>query len=104
MDTLITSSEINPDGTSHVYALCGKYSGYVSSYKGRMITVCCTSAPSCRRLSIGKTFHGAMLFEEAMAAYKSPEMKNIIEAARDLISGAICFDHTPKNLIPFSTN
>jgi hypothetical protein len=30
-------------------------------------------------------------------------MKAIIEAARDLIAGEVSFDHTPANLIPFST-
>jgi hypothetical protein len=103
MDTLIHTSEINPAGTSHVYAAAGKVSAYVSAYRDSSVTVCCLNAAS-RRLSVGRTFHGAMRFEEALAAYKSAEMKAIIEAARDLITGDVSFDHPPANLIQFSTH
>lgn len=102
MDTLITSSEINPSGTNHVSATCGRVSAYVGYFRGQHThaTVCCHNSAS-RHLGAGRTFHGADCLDQALAAYKSPEMKAIIEAARDLFEGALNFDHTPSNIIPF---
>lgn len=68
-------------------------SAYVSQYRDQFVTVCCRNAAS-ERLGLGRTFHGG--FPEALAGYKSPEMKAIIRAAQDLFESA-------TNLIPFPT-
>lgn len=93
MDILITDQSIEPQGTSHINAAAGKVSAYVSQFRGCFVTVLCHNASS-RRMGAGRTFHGAEPFEEALAAYKSPEMKAIIRAARDVFE-------QPANVIPF---
>jgi hypothetical protein len=101
MDTLITYSEINLEGTSAVGATCGKMSATVCAYKGGKHVTVHTTTRGLRSI-YGRTFHGG--FPEALAGYKSAEMKAIIEAARDLIAGDVSFDHTPSNILQFSTN
>jgi hypothetical protein len=95
MDTIIQSSEINPDGTSHVYASAGKISAYVGQYKGRHVTVSCLNASNRAWRGMGRTFHGKDAFDQALAAYKSAEMKAIIAAAREHIAPR------PENVILF---
>jgi DNA-binding protein H-NS len=98
MDTLIHTSEINPTGTSHVHATAGKVSAYVGQYKNRHVSVCCLNASNRAWGGMGRTFR---TWDEALAAYKSAEMKAIIEAARDFLAGEVTFDHTPSNIVPF---
>lgn len=60
-------------------ATCGKISAYVwfGTYTGS-INVCCKNASHRAFKGAGRTFWS---IEDALAAYKSPEMKAIIQAA-----------------------
>jgi hypothetical protein len=104
MDTLITDHTTSEHG-AFVAATCGKTNGTVSTFVSPSdgdlwVTVCCKNASHQAWKGFGRMFDS---FEDALAGYKSAEMKAIIEAARDLIAGEVSFDHTPANLIPFST-
>ena len=57
---------------------CGKKSAFVSICP-RWITVCCQNAAHQVWRKCGRTFE---TIAEAVAAYKSPEMKAIIQAAQ----------------------
>lgn len=96
----IKSSSIDRAGTSSVHASCGKKSAYVGQYQDRWVSVCCLNASNAAWGGGGRTFQ---TWDEALEAYKSAEMKSIIEAARDLIAGTVNFDHTPTNIIQFQT-
>lgn len=102
MDTLITDHTTGKHG-DYIAATCGKKSAYVSTFinpkDGDLtVTVCCKNAAHEVFRGFGRMFDS---FDDALAAYKSAEMKAIIEAARDLIAGEVSFDHTPENVILF---
>jgi UDP-N-acetylmuramyl pentapeptide synthase len=59
-------------------ATCGKKSAFVSICP-RWITVCCQNAAHQVWRKCGRTFE---TIAEAVAAYKSPEMRAIIQAAQ----------------------
>lgn len=93
MNITITNQTIDPEGTGCIEASCGNKSAYVSTYKsGKWVTVCCKNAAHSIWRGAGRTFPS---FDEAVAAYKSPEMKAIIEAAREIIGPK------PTNIVPF---
>lgn len=92
MDILITGQSLDPEGTSHIQATAGKVSAYVSQYQAQWVTVCCQNAAHRVHRSGGRTFP---TWQEALDAYKSPEMKAIITAARNF------FQPAPANVIEF---
>lgn len=78
MTILITKND-RQDGMRFFEATCGKVSAYVFTGKSS-VTVCCKNASHKCWKGLGKTFPN---FEEAIANYKSQEMKAIIQAAID---------------------
>ena len=62
-------------------ATCGKKEGYVfiSKRSGGSITVLCINAAHKVYRGLGRSFN---TIEEALGAYKSPEMKSIINYAK----------------------
>lgn len=92
MDILITDQSIEPQGASHINATAGKVSAYVSQFRDSFVTVCCKNAAHQVFRGVGRTFND---FEEALAAYKSPEMKAIIRAAREMFE-------QPANVVKFA--
>jgi len=66
-----------------VEAKVGKVSGWVSM-TSKHVTVCCKNASHAVWRGSGKTFHGDLsaTIPEALAAYKSAEMKLIVETAK----------------------
>lgn len=103
MNILITSQSLEPNGTSHVSASAGKVSAYVSQFRKSFVTVVCRNAAS-RRMGAGRTFHGPERFDEALAAYKSPEMKAIIRTARSVFeenADPVIAQDLPDNVVPF---
>lgn len=81
MDIQIIESSKTPNGT-FFEASCGKTTAYVwfGAHSGT-INVCCKNASNRVWKGNGRTFWS---IEDALAAYKSPEMKAIIEASRQV--------------------
>jgi hypothetical protein len=91
MTILIEQQETDPNGTSFVAASCGNKSAWVSACNGgEWVTVCCKNAAHRVWRGSGKTFGS---FADALEAYRSPEMRAIIEAAREIIA--------PSNIVQF---
>jgi hypothetical protein len=83
MDILIIDQELNPAGTSHVTAQAGRVKAYVGRYKSNWITVTAMNAMHRVYRGAGRTF---ATWDEALAGYKSAEMKAIIHTARDILT------------------
>ena len=72
-------SHTRQESGEYFEATCGKVTAYVwFSYSCDNITVCCQNASHRVWGKLGRTFRSV---EEALAAYKSPQMKAIINAA-----------------------
>lgn len=78
MDIQIIQQDTLPAG-KYFEATCGKTSAYVwFSNSFGTVSVCCNNASHRAWGKLGRSFKSV---EEALAAYKSPEMKAIIQAA-----------------------
>jgi len=77
MQVIIFKSETLSSG-KYFEADCGKTSAYVYASKLGYIRVCCKNAMHKVWKGQGRVFQS---FDEALAAYKSAEMKAIISAA-----------------------
>ena len=78
MDVIIVEKE-QDNSSKMVTATCGNKSAFIRfGFCG--INVVCLSGRTARALRTGKMFS---TLAEALAAYKSPEMKAIIEAAAE---------------------
>lgn len=74
MDIMITK-ESNTSGDHYIEAICGKTTAVVGkSSFGYIFVLCCNASHRAYR-GAGRTFN---TIEEAVSAYKSPEMKSII--------------------------
>jgi len=78
MDVIIIDNKQSATG-SYFEAVCGKTSAYVwyGKFSGT-INVCCKNASNRVWKGTGRTFWS---IDDALAAYKSPEMKAIIQAS-----------------------
>ena len=80
MELQIISNQNTPSG-KYFEAAVGKIAGYVwIGAKSGFVTVCCQNASNRVWGKGGRHFR---TIEEAMAAYKSPQMKAIITAAKE---------------------
>jgi hypothetical protein len=80
MDILVIEISRAPTGT-YLSLSSGKTDMFIGVAKTHVTTLVKNASHATWRGS-GKTFHGADMFDKALAAYKSPECKAMIEYAR----------------------
>lgn len=79
MQVTITRAEAVENGR-YIEADCGKTSAHIYISKAGYINVCCKNASHKTWKANGRYFR---TFDEALAGYKSAEMKAIINAAQE---------------------
>lgn len=80
MDIEIKSKKVEPTGTYYELGCDGK-DMFIGVCKGFVTTLVYNAAHQAYR-GAGKVFHGETAFEDALAHYKSPACKAMIEHAR----------------------